>query len=106
MCEAATGQEALDQAFELRPQVVLMDLSLPDVDGWECIRRLRADPRTPDALVIALTAHALDEYARSARAAGADGVVTKPCLLPDLVTEIRQRLAEKSDARSAPGRAS
>jgi len=93
--EASTGREALDKAFADPPEVILMDLSLPEVDGWECLRRLRADERTRGALMIALTAHALDEYARSAREAGADAVVTKPCMFPDLVAEIERGLAKR-----------
>jgi two-component system OmpR family response regulator len=90
--EAANGAEAMAKAFAEQPHVILMDLSLPDIDGWECMRRMRSDDRTRDTLIIAVTAHALDEYARTAREAGADSVITKPYLMPDLIAAIRRGL--------------
>lgn len=102
--EAGTGEEALAKAFRELPAVILMDLSLPDVDGWECMRRLRADERTRATLILAVTAHALDEYARSAREAGADAVVTKPYLMPDLIAEIRRGLTSKAVLQPSRGR--
>jgi two-component system cell cycle response regulator DivK len=96
VAQAADGEEAVAKARELLPDVVLMDLSLPGMDGWEATRVLKADARTRDMRVIALTAHALSVYADSARAAGCDSVVTKPCLPPDLAAEIRRQL----DARA------
>ena len=97
--QAADGQEALDLAFAERPDLVLMDLSLPGMDGWEATRRLKADPRTASTPVIALTAHALDSHAASARAAGADAVVTKPFLPNELVLEVRRQLDARAAAR-------
>ncbi len=102
--EAGTGEEALAKSFAENPQVILMDLSLPDIDGWECMRRLRADERTHAALILAVTAHALDEYARSARDAGADAVITKPYLMPDLIAEIRRGLEARSTLKDSRGR--
>ena len=102
--EAGTGEEALAKSFAEQPQVILMDLSLPDIDGWECMRRLRADERTHAALILAVTAHALDEYARSAREAGADGVITKPYLMPDLIAEIRRGLEARFKLQDSRGR--
>ena len=93
---ASTGQEAVDKARELCPDIILMDLSLPGMDGWEATRILKADPRTRHIRIVALTAHALASYAESARAAGCDGVVTKPCLPPDLAAEVRRQLAAAS----------
>ncbi len=81
---AADGQEALEKAYELRPDVILMDLSLPGIDGWEATRRLKQDDRTRDIPIIALTAHALASAHDKARAAGCDAVVTKPCLPEEL----------------------
>ena len=92
VAEAGDGEEAVEKARELRPDVVLMDLSLPGMDGWEATRLLKADPLTRGIRVVALTAHALSSYADSARAAGCDGVVTKPCLPPDLAAEVRRQL--------------
>jgi len=102
--EAGTGEEALAKSFGENPQVILMDLSLPDIDGWECMRRLRVDERTQGTLIIAVTAHALDEYARSAREAGADAVITKPYMMPDLIAEIRRGLDASFKLKSSRGR--
>jgi two-component system, cell cycle response regulator DivK len=89
---AADGQEAIDQAFELHPDVILMDLSLPKVDGWEATRRLKADDRTRNIPIIALTAHALAAAHDKAMEVGCDAVVTKPCLPKDLEQEVRRQL--------------
>lgn len=89
---AADGQEALDKAFELLPDVILMDLSLPKIDGWEATRRLKQDERTRLIPVVALTAHALASAHEKARDAGCDSVVTKPCLPKDLEAEVRRQL--------------
>lgn len=89
---AADGHEALAKAFELLPQVILMDLSLPGIDGWEATRRLKRDERTRGIPVIALTAHALPSYRDEALAAGCDAVVTKPCLPKELEAEVRRQI--------------
>jgi len=93
VAEAGNGHEALDQAFSLLPDLIVMDLSLPGIDGWEATRRLKADARTKKIPVLALTSHALEGYSEGARAAGCDGFVTKPCLPEQLLNEIRRVLA-------------
>jgi two-component system, cell cycle response regulator DivK len=102
VAEARNGEEALEKAFTLLPDVVLMDLALPLMDGWEATRRLKSDRRTADILVVALTGHALAGHAEGARRAGCDAFVTKPCLPDDLVDEIRRlldvRQAQPSEA--------
>ncbi|HEY7216734.1 MAG TPA: response regulator [Thermoanaerobaculia bacterium] len=90
---AADGLEALEKAFELRPNVILMDLSLPGIDGWEATRRLKQDERTRDIPVIALTAHALASAHEKAREVGCSAVVTKPCPPKELEQEVRRQLA-------------
>jgi CheY-like chemotaxis protein len=92
VAEAANGKEALEKAAELLPDLVVMDLSLPVMDGWEATRRLKSDERTRGIPVLALTGHALGRHSEGARDAGCDGFVTKPCLPEDLVTEIRRML--------------
>ena len=94
---AADGLEALDKAFELLPDVILMDLSLPELDGWEATRRLKGDDRTKAIPIIALTAHALASAHDKAMAAGCDSVVTKPCIPRDLEAEVRRQLAARSE---------
>lgn len=90
VAEAQNGIEAIDQAMKLKPDVILMDLSMPIVDGWEATRRLKADHRTKDIPVVALTGHAMSGHSESAKGAGCDVVVTKPCLPQDLVKQIRR----------------
>ena len=90
--EAANGMEALQRAFETSPDIILMDLSLPVMDGWEATRRLKADVRTAKIPVVALTGHALAGMFEGAQQAGCDAFVTKPCLPEDLVKEIRNVL--------------
>lgn len=92
---AVDGEEALDKAFELLPDVILMDLSLPKLDGWEATKVLKNDPRTCGIPVVALTAHALVSAHDRAKEAGCDVVVTKPCLPRDLEAEVRRQLEER-----------
>ena len=94
---AADGLEALDKAFELLPDIILMDLSLPQLDGWEATKRLKGDDRTKTIPIIALTAHALASAHDKAKAAGCDSVVTKPCVPKDLEAEVRRQLAARSE---------
>jgi CheY-like chemotaxis protein len=86
--EALDGVQALEQAQTRQPDLILMDLSLPGMDGWEATRRLKADPRTAWIPVVALTGHALDGAAESAAAAGCDAFVVKPCTPDDLVAKM------------------
>jgi two-component system cell cycle response regulator DivK len=81
---ARDGEEAVARAREVRPRLVLMDLMMPVVDGWEATRRLKADPATRDIRVIALTAHELPGDAARALAAGCDAYITKPIEVPAL----------------------
>ncbi len=93
VAEARNGNEALDQAFTLMPDLILMDLSLPGMDGWEATRQLKADERTRQIPVVALTGHALAGASEGAKKAGCDSFVTKPCLPDDLVVEVRRMLS-------------
>jgi CheY-like chemotaxis protein len=95
VAEARNGNEALQQAFDLKPDLILMDLSLPGMDGWEATRRLKADASTTHIPIVALTGHALAGASEGARRAGCDSFVTKPCLPDDLVVEVRRMLGTK-----------
>lgn len=86
---AADGAEGLEKAFELLPDAILMDLSLPEIDGWEATRRLRDDDRTRGIRIIALTAHALEAERERALEAGCDEVVTKPVVPKELERVVR-----------------
>ena len=92
VAEAQNGHEALDQAFALRPDLIVMDLSLPGLDGWEATRRLKADDRTRTIPIIALTGHALAGHSKGAMDAGCDAFITKPCLPERLMEEIKSML--------------
>jgi two-component system, cell cycle response regulator DivK len=94
VAEATNGIEAIDKAIQLLPDIILMDLALPKVDGWEATKRLKSDPRTKDIPIVALTGHALAGFAEGAREAGCDAFVTKPCLPDALVAEIRRMLTK------------
>src|SRR5205814_484150 len=97
--EAANGMEALQRAVDLQPDIILMDLSLPVMDGWEATRRLKADKRTERIPVVALTGHALAGISEGAKKAGCDAFVTKPCLPEDLVKEIRKVLDQSTSTK-------
>jgi two-component system cell cycle response regulator DivK len=101
--QAANGVEALDQAFTNRPDIIIMDLSLPVMDGWEATRRLKADQRTNDIPVVALTGHAMQGHSKGAMEAGCDSFVAKPCLPDQLVAEIRKMLSSPRSALKAEG---
>lgn len=98
--EAANGMEALQRATETAPDIILMDLSLPVMDGWEATRRLKADVRTASIPVVALTGYSLAGISEGARRAGCDAFVAKPCLPEDLVREIRRVLSEPAGIRA------
>ena len=101
--QAANGVEALDQAFSNRPDIIIMDLSLPVMDGWEATRRLKADRRTNDIPVVALTGHAMQGHSKGAIEAGCDSFVAKPCLPDQLVAEIRKMLSTPRGSALKPG---
>jgi two-component system, cell cycle response regulator DivK len=90
--EAKNGREAIDAAHARLPDIIIMDLSLPVMDGWEATRLLKADDRTRRIPVVALTGHALAGHSTGAREAGCDSFLTKPCLPDQLVAEIRRML--------------
>ena len=92
---AESAAQGLALASEAMPDLILMDMGMPEVDGWSATRQLKADPRLRDIPVIALTAHAMHGDHEKALAAGCDDYETKPFDFP--------RLLEKIQARLAPG---
>jgi CheY-like chemotaxis protein len=90
--EARNGIEALEAAQARKPNIIIMDLSLPVMDGWEATRRLKADDRTRSIPVVALTGHALAGHSKGAKDAGCDSFLAKPCLPDQLVAEIKRML--------------
>jgi two-component system, cell cycle response regulator DivK len=87
--EATTGREAIDLASEHMPDLVLMDIQLPDLDGMQALQRLRADARTAPIPVVALTAQAMQGDRERFLAAGFDGYVSKPVNVHDLIETVR-----------------
>jgi CheY-like chemotaxis protein len=88
--EANDGREAIDVIGEFRPDLVLTDLMMPVMDGFELIRRLHDDPATASVPVVAITADATEHAERQARDAGAIDVITKPIDLPSLLERLRE----------------
>jgi len=91
---AENGEKGCAMALSERPDIILMDLEMPVVDGWEATRRLKADPQTRDIPVIALSAHALAGSREKALAAGCDEFDTKPVEFDRLAATMRRLLAD------------
>jgi two-component system, cell cycle response regulator DivK len=103
--EAGNGHDAVEKVFAHAPDVIIMDLSLPGLDGWEATRRIKSDARTRHIPVIAVSGHALAGHSRSARDAGCDAFVIKPCLPENLLDEVHRLLATtRGRARAKTGR--
>jgi two-component system cell cycle response regulator DivK len=100
--EAGDGHEALAKALDLLPAIILLDLSLPGVDGWELARILKQDARTAAIPIIALTAHALNGEQDRALSAGCDAFITKPCLPQVLARELERVLQDASISAGHP----
>lgn len=92
---AGNGVEAVEKARALRPDVILMDLSLPCIDGWEATRQLKADDLTRHIPVVALTGHAPEYAAERAKSAGCDRLLIKPALPDQVVAEVRRAIAAR-----------
>jgi two-component system, cell cycle response regulator DivK len=105
VAEATNGLEAIEKAQELLPDIILMDLALPRLDGWEATRRLKKDAQTRDIPIVALTGHALPGHAEGAQQAGCDAFVTKPCLPDALVAEIKRLLEAQPSDKTRKARA-
>lgn len=95
---APDGEQGITIARNERPDLILMDLSLPVLDGWEATRRLKASPDTKVIPVIALSAHAMTGDREKALAAGCDEYDTKPVEIERLLAKIRKLLREGTDA--------
>ena len=94
---AHDGREAVDKAIALRPDVILMDLQMPGLDGWEATRLIRSDLRTHHIPIIAFTSHGLRRYADRSFAAGCTSFLEKPCQRPTaLLDEVRRALARRT----------
>lgn len=94
VAEAVNGEEAVARATNLLPAVIIMDLSLPVMDGWEATRRIKSNPKTKHIKVVALTGHAEPAHAKRALEAGCDDFVAKPCLPENLLAKVREHLTQ------------
>jgi CheY-like chemotaxis protein len=90
---AVDGAEGVEKARSESPELILMDMSLPVMDGWEATRRLKADEATRGIPVVALTAHAMSTDRDKALEAGCDAYETKPVELPKLLETMEKLLA-------------
>lgn len=95
---AADGREAVDVAHADRPDLILMDLGLPNVDGWEATRRLKGDAATCHIPIIVLSAHAMTNDRELALSAGGDDFDTKPVRFPQLLAKIEALLTRDAIA--------
>jgi two-component system, cell cycle response regulator DivK len=91
--EAADGFEALERVRETMPDLILMDLSMPLMDGWEATRFLKSDRQTAMIPIVMLSAHTSESTAEDTKRAGCVSLLTKPCLPSELVKEVRQCLS-------------
>jgi CheY-like chemotaxis protein len=91
--EAFDGAEALAKVEAERPDLILLDISLPHIDGWEVSRRLRSNAPTRDIRIVALTAHAMPGDRERARLEGFDGYLAKPCEPRAVLSEVKRLLA-------------
>ncbi len=94
---AEDGIGGLATARAEMPDVILLDIGLPGIDGWEVLRELRADPATADIAVIIVTAHAQPEVAAAAERRGADGFITKPFRPGNLREEILAQMGRSAE---------
>ena len=95
MLTAENGEKGCALALSERPDIILMDLEMPVVDGWEASRKLKGDPQTRDIPIIALSAHALAGEREKALAAGCNEFDTKPIEFDRLVATVRRILANR-----------
>jgi two-component system, cell cycle response regulator DivK len=102
VAQAHNGLQALECAFDATPDVVVTDLHIPGIDGFELTRRLKQDPRTCDVPVLAVTGYAAFASDPSrARRAGCDRVLPKPCSPEDLETAVRSLIDDRRRSRRA-----
>lgn len=94
---AEDGEQGVAAASSVQPDLILMDMSLPVIDGWEATRRIKSSPDTASIPVLALTAHAMDSDRQKALQAGCDDYDTKPIELPRLLDKITHLLGTAGD---------
>jgi CheY-like chemotaxis protein len=103
--EAVTGTEGVRKAREERPDLILMDISVPELDGWEATAVLKADRQTAQIPIIAVTAHALPGDEERSMKAGCDGYLSKPLAPAKLIAEVDRRFRMAATAPKPSGEA-
>jgi two-component system cell cycle response regulator DivK len=98
--EATDGEAGLAAAREQQPDLILMDVSIPKIDGWEVTRILKADPETSTIPIVALTAHALATDRERAEQIGFDGYISKPAEPRQVLAEVERRLGKAAPQKS------
>ncbi|WP_420038312.1 response regulator [Sulfidibacter corallicola] len=98
VAEAVDGLQALEKVEEVKPDLILMDMSLPQMDGWEATRRIKSNPETQDIPVIGLSAHAMSGDRQKGLNAGCDDYDTKPIDFKRLLDKIHTLLDQRSDS--------
>ena len=101
--EAVTGTEGVQQARAVKPDLILMDISVPELDGWEATAILKADPGTRHITILAVTAHALPGDRERSLAAGCDGYLAKPITPAALLREVDLRFGRTTPSYHPPG---
>lgn len=94
------GEKGIEMVENFNPNLILLDLSMPDVDGWEVHRRIRAMPKFADVPIVAMTAHAMVGDRERVMEAGFDGYMTKPIRVPNLVKDIKAAIEEGNEKDS------
>ena len=97
--EALNGEQGIEKARADAPDLILMDISIPVIDGWEATQVLKHDPRTREIPIIALTAHALRSDRQRALEVGCDGYLAKPCEPRVVVAEVQRFLGTSDGSR-------
>jgi two-component system cell cycle response regulator DivK len=97
--EAVSGKQGIERARACLPDLILMDISIPDIDGWEATIVLKADPLTRAIPIIAVTAHVLPDDERRSMEAGCDGYLAKPMSPATLIAEIDRRFGRPTHAQ-------
>jgi CheY-like chemotaxis protein len=98
--EARNGEDGVNMAREQHPDLILMDISIPLIDGWEATRILKSEPGTSDIPIIALTAHALATDRAKANEVGCDGYLAKPCEPRRVVAEVERFIGAGREAKA------
>lgn len=94
---AMDGLDGLEKARSLKPDLVLLDMSLPELDGWHLAKQLKESPETAHILIVALTAHTLPGDRRRALEAGCDGFISKPLNVARFASQIQEYLNQKGE---------